>query len=168
MENITYEKYYVYFFILSFFVLITIIAIYKKSNKLVICVAIIILVIQLFIVYDTYNIVEPVSANVASIKSTQGKITEMSDISKQSGKTDLGNVYAEFNVINGKQTNVNTPVLNIVNSIGAGNYASFDELSVKKPISTFSEANIKDMIFKTDASFNGLLTDIKTLMIPKQ
>ena len=61
LVNVKYEKYYVYFYILSFFVLITIMYTYKKSrllNKIVIYIAFVILCIQLFIIYDTYPLME--------------------------------------------------------------------------------------------------------------
>lgn len=57
LVNIKYEQYYVYFYILSFFVLITIMYTYKKTrllNKIVIYIAFVILCIQLFIIYNTY------------------------------------------------------------------------------------------------------------------
>lgn len=59
--NIKYEKYYVFFYILSFFVLITIMFTYKRSrivNKIIIYIATVILCIQLFIIYDTYPFME--------------------------------------------------------------------------------------------------------------
>ena len=165
MVSIKYEKYLVYFLILSFFVLIAIISIYKKSNKILICITSIILVIQLFIVYDMNTILEPAVADgVANIKIMQGDITNISDIKGQAGKTDLGNVYAEFNVINDKQTNKPLFLLPMINQMGGGNYTSFDDL---KPISEFTETNIKEMIDANQGIFMELLGTIEAKTLPK-
>lgn len=170
MISAKYDKYLVYFYILSFFVLVSLIGIYKKSNKLVICVAIIILCIQLFIVYDTYTILEPAidQSKVTNIKTAQGNINTMIDVQGQSGKTDLGNVYAEFNNTYNKQINPPTPVLEIIKGIDNGNYTNFDTPNSssalsKKKISDFSEQNIKDMITKFDTDFKTALNKIKMM-----
>jgi len=168
MVNIKYKKYYVYFYILSLFLLITIIAIYKKSNKLLICVTTIILGFQLFIVYDTYTIIEPASLDQAGKNMGQmGKdIINMGNVSGQAGKTDLGNVYAEFNVINNKQKTKNISPLFTIAGMDGGIHTSFEDLS-KKPISSFSEANIKKMIDTNQGIFMEVLGTIETRTLPK-
>lgn len=110
------EKYYIYFYLLSFLLLITIIFVYKKSKiikKIVIFVTIFVLCLQLFIVYNTYPLMEDYATNsegVSDIKKNINTLLSTVDSANNPDYTNLNNEILTTAILSGKLNNIYNPL----------------------------------------------------------
>ena len=148
------EKNYLYFYILSFFLLITLIIIYKRSkkiNKIILYIIISMLSLQFFIVYDTHSFIENNTTRADGI--TDMNTSVISEVEKTAS-------------LDPKQNS--KPILDIVNKNTTSTYKDFKELpSQPTYLNTFSENQIKGIMKDTPPKFSDTLKDIARLTTPK-
>ena len=178
------EKYLIFFYILSFFLLISLILIYKKSKivtKGVTFFAIIILVIQTCIVYDTYPIMEHLTnVEVLNKLKTSLEIFYKTDENAKNlidlkSQNPLGTAYARANSLmdeqTGRHTN-NTDMLTAVNVATGKTYATFDDLPKYDPnkmefhMNTFNKKQIGNIITEIRNTYMNALDAIITATSP--
>jgi len=175
------EKYLIYFYILSFFLLISLILIYKKSKiikNIVTFFAIIILIIQTSIVYDTYPLMEHMTENEKALVLLKSKLDIFKDTDQNSKKlidlkpeTPLGSAYAAANRLISDQTGSHISdkdMLTAVNVSTRNNYTTFDSLPKYVPaekqfhMNTFNKEQLGYIMTNIGSTYLNTLDEIIT------
>lgn len=169
MRNL--EKYYVYFYILSFFILIAMIVLYKIERKLkkwIIIIAIFILCFQLFIQYTLYSTVEHMSIqdNITKYIQTVDRIQNLQNNELNNNLTN--GVYQNARNINSKpEHNKTTSVLDAVNRATGKNYTSINALPDDPDyLNTFSTDQISSIFTGIQQKYTDTLKRIAELTTP--
>ena len=171
------EKYLIYFYILSFFLLISLMLLYKKSKnikKIITFIAIIILVVQAYIVYDTYPLmehltneegIELIKKSVAKFYETDEKANKLINLNETN---PLGNAYAGARTLFTNQSGTykgDTDLLTDVNQATGKNYNVFvkknDDLANIKGLPTYKPSeNEFHMNTFTKPQIGNIMTNI--------
>lgn len=166
------EKYFVYFYILSFFILIAIMVVYKKEknmNKWIIIIASIILIIQLFILYNTYPYMEHMKTGDinADVQSYVDSVNNNAYLKQYLiDTTSATGIYPTTKAINDKYPN-QKPILDIVNTYTGGNYTSIASLpGAPYHLTTFTPAQIGNMMIGIQEKYINALQNIVKLTTP--
>lgn len=182
------EKYLIYFYILSFFLLISLILIYKKSKiikNIVTFFAIIILIVQTSIVYDTYPLIEHIT-NAQGILKMETSVNKFYETDEKANKlinlnptNPLGNAYARANSLMRDQTGrhiSDKDMLTAVNVATGKTYATFDNLPKYLPaqkqfhMNTFDKEQTGKIMTNIGSTYLNALDTIitDTNPIPRQ
>jgi len=176
------EKYYIYFYLLSFLLLITLIFVYKNLKiikKIVISITIIVLCLQLFIIYDTFPLMEHYDTNEQGFLDVKKNITNLLSKVEESNhpdNTNLNNEILRTSILSGKQKNnyydsssnseYNPILTKIVNPAISSRNPKIDYKNIqslpKDPyyLNTFSQNEIENIITNTIDIYTNTLQNI--------
>jgi len=189
------EKYFIFLYILTFFLLVAIIFIYKDNKKIkkwIFYVVFTILIIQMFIIYNTYPYVEHfdnddeidgTSPFFQNNKKLLDKVIEQEKLFVNT--TGLGKVWVETNKIHSRQehyykeklkTKMQYPILDIINKNTGKEYnqlMSFDPSKNPLPLGphymkTFNGNQIFNIMNDVKNDLSGRLVNIAINTAPKK